>query len=183
MAKLKVNKTEAARRQVDAAIRMLFRNEDPVAIYTLAGASLRILRDIAAKRSDSYMHDITNLMVKPGMEKEFWRQWHAPANFLKHADKDPDAILENIDEEANEGTLCMASLFYQDLGHQFTPEMSTLVGWYMAIHPEFIRDDAPPLYKKLAVQSGAFLRKKSRPEQLAHGLWLLQLAKDQPRRF
>mgnify|MGYP001568694580 CR=1 FL=1 len=40
MAKIKVNKSEAARRQIDVAIRILFRNEDPVAIHTLAMAHL-----------------------------------------------------------------------------------------------------------------------------------------------
>ena len=55
MAKIKVNKIEAVRRQLDAAIRMLFANEDPLAIHTLSMAAFRILRDLAGKRDDSYM--------------------------------------------------------------------------------------------------------------------------------
>lgn len=177
MAKIEINKTEAARRQIDAAIRMLFAYEDPVAIHTLAGAAFRILRDLAGKRSDSYMQKVTQAMIKPGMESEFWRQWNTSTNFLKHADKDPEAMLENVDEEANEGILFMASLYYQDLGHQLTSEMITLVGWYAAIHPDFMRENASAIFKQAALQSGTFLRNKSRSEQLATGAQLLQLAR------
>ncbi len=50
MAKTKINKLEGAQKQIDAAIRMLFRNEDPVAIYPIAAASLQVLRDLARAR-------------------------------------------------------------------------------------------------------------------------------------
>ena len=45
-----VNKLEAARRQLDAAIRMTFANEDELAIHTVAAAAYRILRDLLEKR-------------------------------------------------------------------------------------------------------------------------------------
>ena len=38
-----LNKPEAARRQIDAAIRMLFSGEDPVAVHTLAMAGFEFL--------------------------------------------------------------------------------------------------------------------------------------------
>ena len=47
MAIIKLSKIEAAGRQIDAAIRMLFENEDPVAIHTITMAGFRILRDLA----------------------------------------------------------------------------------------------------------------------------------------
>jgi len=176
MAKINVSKVEAARRQIDVAIRMLFSEEDPVAIHTLAGAAFRILRDLVDKKSDSYMKKITKSMIKPGMEGKFWRQWNRSTNFLKHADKDPEALLENIDEEANEGILFIASLYYQDLRHRLTPEMITLVGWYIAMHPEFLRENASVSFTQSVLQSEASLKGKSRAEQLAIGSQLLQLA-------
>lgn len=45
-----INKLEAARRQLDAAIRMTFANEDELAIHTVAAAAYRILRDLLEKR-------------------------------------------------------------------------------------------------------------------------------------
>jgi hypothetical protein len=47
LAIIHVNKPEAARRQIEAAIRQLFSNEDPIAVLTLAAAGLRIVRDLA----------------------------------------------------------------------------------------------------------------------------------------
>jgi hypothetical protein len=183
MAKIRVNKVEAARRQIDAAIRMLFSNEDPVAVHTVAMAALRIVRDLAAKRDDSYMHKVTEAIIKPGMEKKFWRKFQAPANFLKHADRDPDGFLENIDEEANEGSLFMACLYYQDLAHQYTPEMMTLAAWYMALHPEFLNDDAPSQLKQVLSDAGLDVKGRARADQLAIGQQLLEMARLMPRRY
>ena len=45
-----INKLEAARRQLDAAIRMTFANEDELAIHTVAAAAYRIVRDLLEKR-------------------------------------------------------------------------------------------------------------------------------------
>ena len=49
-AETSVSKLDAARRQLDAAIRMYLANEDELAIHTLAAAAYRILRDLLEKR-------------------------------------------------------------------------------------------------------------------------------------
>ena len=67
MARLKVSKPEAARRQLDSAIRMLFKNEDPIAIHTLCMAAFRILRDLAEKGGNSDIHEVVKAIIKPGM--------------------------------------------------------------------------------------------------------------------
>jgi hypothetical protein len=54
-----INKIEAARRQLDAAIRMTFANEDELAIHTVAAAAYRILRDILHNRGQ---HDLEELL-------------------------------------------------------------------------------------------------------------------------
>lgn len=46
MTNVRINKAEAARRQVDVAIRLLFNNNDSIAVNTLANASFRIVRDL-----------------------------------------------------------------------------------------------------------------------------------------
>jgi hypothetical protein len=53
-----INKLEAARRQLDAAIRMTFAHEDELAIHTVAAAAYRILRDMLDKRG---RHDLEEL--------------------------------------------------------------------------------------------------------------------------
>jgi hypothetical protein len=48
-----ISKMAVAQRQLDAAIRMIFLGEDELAIYTLAAAAHRVLRDIMSKRARS----------------------------------------------------------------------------------------------------------------------------------
>jgi hypothetical protein len=57
-AEIFVNKIEAARRQIDAAIRMTLANEDMLAIHTVASAGYRILRDLLEKRGKYDLDEI-----------------------------------------------------------------------------------------------------------------------------
>jgi len=143
MAKIKLSKIEAARRQIDSAIRMLFANEDPVSIYTIAAAGSRILNDLAEKKGDIDVHQKFKDIIRPGMEKEFWFHMNKPANFLKHADRGPDSILSDFDEEANDWTLFFACYYYRDLGFTLTPEMNSLLYWMILLHPKILNDDYP----------------------------------------
>jgi len=47
LAKLNITKPEAARRQIDAGVRMLLASEDPVAAATAAAAAFRIVKDLS----------------------------------------------------------------------------------------------------------------------------------------
>jgi len=176
LATIKVNKIEAARRQIDAAIRLLFDNEDPIAIHTLTMAGFRILRDLADKQNNN-INKVVQSYIKPGMEGKFWGSMQSFANFLKHAKKDPDAVIDNIQEEVNEAILFIASLYYRDLGCQFTPEMLALYGWYSAIHPDLISDDAPKNFQTQLEAVRGFFIGKSRQQQLTEGKEVLKIAR------
>ena len=176
MVTIKVNKIEATRRQIDTAIRLLFDNEDPIAIHTLTMAGFRILRDLADKQN-SNMNKVAQSFIKPGMEGKFWGTMQSFANFLKHADKDPDGIIDNIQEEVNDAILLLATLYYQDLGYQFTPEMLALNGWFSVIHPDLISNDASNNIQKQLDAVKVYLIGKPRNEQLAQGKEVLNIAR------
>ena len=173
---IKVNKTEAARRQIDTAVRLLFDNEDPTAIHTLSMAGFRILRDLAEKQN-SNINKLVQSFIKPGMEGKFWGSMQSFANFLKHANKDPAGIIDNIQEEVNDAILLLASLYYQDLGYQFTPEMLALICWYSAIHPDLIHNLASNNFQIQVNAVEGFLIGKSRQHQLAEGKEVLKIAR------
>lgn len=177
MAIIKINKSEAARRQVDAAIRMLYSAEDPVGIHTLAMAGFQILRDLASQRDDSYMEKVIGLMIKPDKKEAFWGAMNSFSNFLKHADRDPDGIHDGVDEEVNDVTLFVACLYYQDLGHQFTPEMSAHVGWFTALHPEFLFENTNQKSRTAVEAAGKSIKGLARQEQLSFGKQLISLAR------
>lgn len=95
--KIAVTKLDAAKRQVDSAIRLLFIDADPVVIHTLAMAGFSIINDIA-QVSDIKTLRITDY-VRPEMERKFWEAVKGTANFLKHADKDPEGVVTFDDEK------------------------------------------------------------------------------------
>ena len=177
MVKIRVNKSEAARRQIDVAIRLLFRGEDPIAIHTIAMAGFRILRDLAEARPDSRMVQMTKSVFIPGKEAEFWGAIQSFSNFLKHADRDADAISDSVDEKVNDITLVMAGFYYLDLGYKITPEMSTLVGWYNVLHPGLFIDDGKILHSNMDDHVVRDFRRMPRKEQLAFGEKLLSSVK------
>lgn len=176
MVEIRVNKPEAARRQIDLAIRLLFDNEDPIPIHTLAMAGFRILRDLTKDQPKSYMEQTLKRILIPGKEGEFWKAMHRPANFFKHAESDPDDILENVQEEINDATLFLSSVWYQDLGYKKTPEMAALITWFQVLHPHFVLESAP-IKPILGRNEFDEFRKESRIEQLKMGELMIEMAK------
>ena len=57
-AEIFITKTEGARRQIDAAIRMLLLGEDDLAIYTVAAAANSVLRDLKSRRGRDALADL-----------------------------------------------------------------------------------------------------------------------------
>ncbi|MBA3967066.1 MAG: hypothetical protein H0X47_15095 [Nitrospirales bacterium] len=153
---------------------MLFQNEDPIAIHTLCMAAFRILRDLAEKGGDNYIHEVVKAIIKPGMEKEFWSVLQGPANFFKHADRDADAILVNVDEGVNDIAMLLTCLYYQNLGHQLTPEMMVLMLWVNVMHPNYLPEDIQALLKDQLSQARIGLIGQSRRDQLSVCRQLLQ---------
>jgi len=177
MAEIRTNKSEAARRQIDTAIQLLFDNGDAVSIHTLAMAAFRIVRDLAKNNSSSFMEQSLKKIIKPGMENEFWRVMHRPSNFLKHADNDPNETLENVQEEFNDATLFLAVCWYQELGAQRTPEMAALMTWFHVLNPHLVLESAPIKPMLNRVEFGEF-RNVSRLEKLQTGKIMIDMARD-----
>jgi hypothetical protein len=164
MTKIRVSKVDAACRQIDAAIRMLFDNGDPVAIHTLAAAGGRILRDLC-ERKGTKKHQMMMDHIVPGKEKDFWRVMNRPANFFKHAEQDPEEILDGLDERVNDFTTYLAVEYYRDLGYAPTAEMRALLVFIIVTNPDLMRTEASSNFRQL-VSDLEWLRQSSRPEQL-----------------
>ena len=89
-----VKKLDAAKRQLDAAVRALFNNKDPIAIHTLTGAASNIISDIVRHQTshnswDKFIAKDNNLT-----NSEYFRIIRAAQNFFKHAANDPDGVFE-----------------------------------------------------------------------------------------
>ena len=174
MNEIKLTKLQAAQRQIDAGIVMLFKNDDPVAIHTVAMAAFRILRDLVKQRG---LEDPVDSMIKPGKKKVFWRAVGSFPNFLKHADKDPDEISGDFFEETNDVVLLLAARYYDLLGCQQTKEMQALTAWYMTLHPNVLSQDVNPAIQAFILATSGEIRPLPREQQLKIGLSVLLKAR------
>jgi hypothetical protein len=149
--KLRINKLEAARRQINCAIRMTFDGADPVAIHTVIAAGHRIIRDLCERRGDIESYLQFTDWIAPGYEKEFWKAMNASANFLKHADADFDEIHE-LDEEASDFLIVFATKWYRDLGNASSTEMNVFGWWWAMQHPSMLKPKVMEEFERAGVK-------------------------------
>lgn len=131
-----VTKQEAATRQLLQAIRLLFDDGDMVGVHTLAGAAFQLFADLGSQ-SDIVSRFRSNELIRPERMKEWHRALNHTQNFLKHADRDPDEVLQY----APEGTIL---LLYEavELGERVMSlegrEVLAFKWWFVASHPELV---------------------------------------------
>jgi hypothetical protein len=88
---MSITKLDAVTRQMDAAIGLYFNGGDDVSIHTLVGAAHNLLTDLS---SAAKQETVFQKYIRPDKRAEVEKAIRAPQNFLKHADKDPQATLE-----------------------------------------------------------------------------------------
>jgi hypothetical protein len=172
MAIIVVNKLDVAKRQINSAIRMLFSKEDPIAIHTVAAAGYRITRDLIKIHGINHPTLVDNFL-RPEKRTEFWKIFNGPANFFKHADADPDAVLDTVDEAANDYVLFQAITAYAALGAPGSVEMEAYRGWFILCHPHFF-PAAMDLATKVIGPIGIDLQTMNREQRLEQGGHLLE---------
>lgn len=140
MSKHEISKIDAARRQLDTAIRLYMSGRDDVSIHTLAHAAHRVLMDVAAKKGiDGYLFGHLMGVIKPEMKDEFLTKMNAAANFFKHADRDSGEVLE-FNPEQTVFWLWDACILYQSLTGEYTDLMQCYWTWFGIQYPDAIKD-------------------------------------------
>lgn len=136
-----VSKIEAASRQLNAAIRLFFSCGDDIAVHTLAAAAANVFADIIENRTGASWR--TRARDDSGLSmKEVVRVLHEEWNFFKHADRDPDAVLQ-FNEEFAADLMFMATLDCGDLAST-SCEMQAFQIWYMAASKIWVPSDHEP---------------------------------------
>ena len=162
-ASIHVTKLTAAKRQLQAAIRLFFMEEDNLAVHTVAAASYGLLKDLKRDRgmseaADSYLTTLFYLVrdfrrgtlpaqmidspaklaeverianelspitadsklsdvrasISPKLERQYWNEANRSANFLKHADRDSDGMLD-LNTVNNQLLLIQSACAYRDV--------------------------------------------------------------------
>lgn len=172
--KLVISKEDAAQRQIDIAIELLFLNKDPVSVHTLAMAAFSILKDLAEGRGQYQTLVKATEKIRKDKLPLFWRLLKEPSNFFKHADNDPETTKE-FSDVVNDGWIMLGISLYQELGYPLTQHMKGYNRWFMVFHPEFLQNSRlknviQGVTKMFSESAGPL----SRNEQLAFGLEALR---------
>lgn len=168
---IKLTKIEVARRQIEAAIRVLFANDDPIAAHTLAAAGSQIVRDLCEAANVSGFQEFQD-WIKPEYLKNYWRKFNESASFLKHANRDGLATYD-FNPEETEYILLFAIKWYRDLGSTATPTMVLFLTWFGACHPNVIANDANDLMAETLRHAAQHAQNLDRDERLKTGADLL----------
>jgi hypothetical protein len=169
-------KFDAASRQLDEAIVLLFADHDPLAIRTLAAAAHGLFADLVEhKHPDGSWR--SHVIQDSGLsKKDALAALNSAQNFLKHADYDPIAELR-FDEDENDHVIFVATLECGELGGPLTSFMQAFQIWYLASYPEKLGTETEHVKKSRGALPG--LEKLSREQCLSAGLAFLESVRTQ----
>lgn len=169
-------KIEAATRQLDEAIFLMFTGHDPLAVHTLAAAARGIFADLLElSRPGASTRTLleAEVMESHGLSQQEARDvFHWIPNYLKHADRDPGAVLL-FTEEATDHLIFGCIYDCMQLEHPLSCRMKAYALWYSACYPESVGEKGPELVGVVGF-SIPDMHKKSREEQLAWGVEIEQ---------
>lgn len=130
MKELHISKLDAARRQLETAVRLYFSDADPVSIHTLTAAAHTILADInKAQGGTPLLKESILQFAKPGKTEELRRFLNSAANFFKHANHDPQGTYAFTPSQT-EMYLLDACLAYKALSGEIVPVLGAYQGWF-----------------------------------------------------
>jgi hypothetical protein len=152
--KIQISKLDAATRQLETAIRLWFYSGDPVSIHSLSAAAHTVLHDVAKHQGKtSILKDMS--FFRPEKHKEIRDIFNKPQNFFKHADEDPDELLE-FNPQVTEIFMLDALLTYEGLTGHLVALFGTFKSWMLLHHPELIEQKLastlPPTFQSLRAQ-------------------------------
>ena len=152
---IRLTKIDAARRQLRTAIRMFFEKRDAVSIHTLASAAQELLRDLLKAKGEqgSFIKDNTDLIEPEGL-KLWFEAVNRAQNFFKHADLNPNAILD-FHLSLVPIALHDSAMMYRKLTGHALREGAVFCLWFSLKYPRFLTPGAYADALKKAKLEGA----------------------------
>jgi len=131
---MEITKLDAARRQLLAAIHLNWFLMEPLAAYQLAANAHEICDAILRHRGRKSMREHI-AEVHGWSTKEIAVLFNEPRNFMKHADRDPDALMEDIDPVDCDAAILTGCLDYAIACGRTPMVFGVFIAWYAAINP------------------------------------------------
>lgn len=170
-----LTKIEAARRQLITSIRLLFEDADSVSVYTLAHASWEVLDALCKHEGKVRFRDQMASATGKG-EKAIKEIANFGKNFFKHADSDPEGVLEDFSDDLNDHVLIAATMDYAVLATTKPMEVQLYPLWYFGVYPDKLLLPAMAEIRDASETMFPGLSREPRARQKAAGLSALQQA-------
>lgn len=127
-----ITKLDVAEREIMAAVQLLFDGGDPIPVYALAAAAREITTTLCEKRGlrsvvDAIQEDRPDLT-----RKDIYREASKHAAFFKHADQDPNGVLDSFDPTEADAVLWMACFDFSRLCGGKPVEADAFELWFYA---------------------------------------------------
>ena len=149
-AKITLDKKIVARAQLDQSIELALRHNNPVASNTLAWAAVDVLEALARQRGVEGFYKEMEIGIKP----EFLSLWYNILkngyNFSKHADRDPDGLIDDFRPEAVTWTILGGCLTYNRVFGTRSWNMLVFQMWFNCRNPHILAEDSRELADRLA---------------------------------
>lgn len=129
-----ITKLDVAEREIVAAVELLFNGGDPIPVYVLASAAREITTTLCEKRRQRSMIDAIQEDRPEMTRKQIYREASKHAAFFKHADQDPDALLDSFDPTEADAVLWTACFDFGRLCGGKPVEADAFELWFLALH-------------------------------------------------
>jgi hypothetical protein len=137
-----ITKVDAARRQLETAIKLWFHDDDPVSIHTLVSAAQEILHPLA-KAAGTFEGVLDTIYAADGYEKTWLASVRVYHNFFKHGAKDPTATTK-FNPEVNSFLIRIVIQVFSRFTGVTTHLMDAYVARFMLSHPDVHNGDPHP---------------------------------------
>lgn len=129
-------KLDAIQQQLDISIELFFRQKSIISIYTLCSASLTMIRDLAKEKAPNFENEMKEIGKNIG-DPSYTKY----ANFFKHADNDPDDII-NFHEAQCCLKLMIACIGFKRITGKRSKYMDIYLIWMFAFFNDLFFLDA-----------------------------------------
>jgi len=169
-----ITKLAVAERLIVASVRTVFGGGDPVPAYLLAASARAITSALCDSRGIcSFLDDA--LKHYPSLSKnDLYRMANRHAGLFKHADRDPEAELENFTDEQVDEVLFIAAHDFGRLCQGMPIEAQIFEAWFLVL--QGVAEAELPELAKLFPG----LRGRPRFDQVAEGGRVLKQMRSDP---
>jgi hypothetical protein len=135
---LTLKKIDVARRQLVTAIRLFFDGGDPVSIYSLAANSWEVIDALCVSTGVQSLSQQTRTHIASGKDLKSNYINSPYRNFFKHADRDPDAVLDSFQDRDVDSIIFLATEDYIRFLGKSPVELQVFQLWYLGCNTAMV---------------------------------------------